>query len=140
MEQSGISSKKFQRMHLKLFHNFLVLFSFSFTFFSQFTQGQTFFFYRKMLLLESIHMNRASFWNMTKSCEISVSIQEDLVLATKSFKECAQNHFWHFFRFLLSFLHAKLFLLLPSFQIDEYEICLLWKTDQFLRDKCLYFG
>ena len=93
-----------------------------------------------MILLESIHMNRASFGNMTKSCEISVSIWEDLVLAPKRFKECAQNHFWHVFSFLLSSLHANLFLLLRSFQFDEYELCLLWKTDKFLRDKCLYFG
>ena len=142
MEQFGISFKKLQRVHLKLFHNFLVLFSFSFSFFFFFSvySRPNFFFYRKMLLLESILMNRASFGNMTKSCEVSVSIWEDLVLTPKRFKECAQNHFWHVFSFLLSSLHANLFLLLRSFQLDEYELCLLWKADKFLRDKCLYFG
>ena len=98
------------------------------------------YFYWPRILSQSVDMNCASWARVTESLEINVFIWNNAVLAATSSKDCTQKHFWQVFSFyLLSLLDVKLLLLQveTSVRIDSYKLCLLCKTDQILRDKCL---
>lgn len=60
-------------------------------------------------------------------------------MAAQGSKDCTEQFFtsFHFLKFSLK---AKILLLLgdPSYRIDSYESCLLWKYDSDFGGKCFY--